>query len=138
MLTGTAFTIHQVKDLKKSREFYEDILGLKPSESLGEHWQEYDLDDGSTFVLVKELDHTPEYYKKNSPVAAIAFEVDDMDKAIEKLKAQNIRFLDEPMSFPTCKLTVLSDPDGNIISLHQLDPARKAKYDEAKKEKLAV
>ncbi len=56
-ITEIAFVGYPVSDIKKSRAFYEDVLGLKVGEldhemegMPGKYWIEYDI-GGSTFAI---------------------------------------------------------------------------------------
>jgi predicted enzyme related to lactoylglutathione lyase len=118
MIKGIAFSAYPVSDMAQSRQFYEETLGLPPSQSLGEFWQEYTMGD-STFALVVMSDQAPECYQ-NTRGTTIAFEVDNLDTILEGLKQKGIPLVYGPASFPTCKMAVMTDPDNNLVTLHQL------------------
>jgi predicted enzyme related to lactoylglutathione lyase len=117
MIKAIAFTAYSVSDLKRARQFYEGILGLTPSESTSDFWQEYDLENG-TFGIGAAPDSAPDYYKNRG--SSLAFEVEDLDAALEKVKQHNVTILQEPMNYPACRMFVISDPDNNVIFMHQL------------------
>ncbi len=51
MIKDIAFTVYAVTDMKKSKAFYEGILGLVPGQEFNsDTWTEYDLGAG-TFAL---------------------------------------------------------------------------------------
>jgi len=53
---------------------------------------------------------------------SIAFEVEDLDKLVEKLKAEGVKFKLDPFASPVCKMAVMIDSEGNALTLHQLHP----------------
>jgi catechol 2,3-dioxygenase-like lactoylglutathione lyase family enzyme len=115
MIKDIAFTIYAVTDMKKAKEFYEGILGLVPGKEFNsDQWTEYDLGSG-TFAL----GCAPDQWKPSEDGAVVAFEVDDFDAAIQKLKDNNVEFKLEPQHFPTCSMAVVRDPDRNMITIHK-------------------
>ncbi|MEO6740627.1 MAG: VOC family protein, partial [Chthoniobacteraceae bacterium] len=78
-----AFTCYPVTDMVRARDFYEKILGLKPTmvhESEGNAWTEYEI-GGGAFSIGKAPGWNP-----TAEGASVAFEVDDFDAAITRLK----------------------------------------------------
>jgi predicted enzyme related to lactoylglutathione lyase len=113
-----AFTGYPVTDMGRARAFYEGILKLEPTriiENSNGHWIEYDLGP-STFAL---SNMSKEEWKPSSDGPAAAFEVDDFDTAVGALRASNVRFVIEPFESPVCRMTIVSDPDGNSIAIHK-------------------
>lgn len=112
-----AFSIYAVTDIKKSRAFYEGALELVPSPEFpvkdDSAWIEYGIGSGTLAIGC-----SPEW-KPSTDGACVALEVDDFDKAIEKLKAADVPFFMEPQSFPTCNMAVINDPDKNKIVIHK-------------------
>jgi predicted enzyme related to lactoylglutathione lyase len=119
MIAEIAFTGTPVTDIKRAREFYEGALGLKPTmESAGGVWVEYDL-KGGTFAIGCYGD----VWKPSRDGTSIAFEVDDLDAEVSRLKAKGVKFAMEVMDTPVCRFGIVLDPDGNQILIHK----RKAK-----------
>jgi predicted enzyme related to lactoylglutathione lyase len=109
---GFDFVRYQVKDLAKTRAFYESLLDLKPGQVDSEHFVEYDLADGNTFAL----GHHP-----TAPFVAmggIMFAVDDAGAAAEQAKALGGR-VEAQFGGDTCMTQWCTDPDGNAFGLHQ-------------------
>lgn len=112
-----AFTGYPVTDLARARKFYEGLLGLKPSKTFGEGdkmWVEYDVGPNTIAIT-----NTSPEWKPSSDGPAIAFEVADLDAAVATLKAAAVKFVFEPMDCPSCRLAIVSDPDGNTLAIHQ-------------------
>ena len=67
-----------------------------------------------TFALTNINPQTP-----NDLGTSIAFEVDDIDAAIRKLKESGVRFLFDKSETPVCWIAIVYDPDGNKVVIHQ-------------------
>jgi len=118
MFKKVAFTLYPVIDMERARNFYEKTLQLPLGKSsVGGTWIEYDLPAGGCFVITNLLkDVTP----SSSAGGSIAFEVEDLDKLVEHLKAEGVKFKLEPFASPVCRMAVIFDSEGNSITLHQL------------------
>ncbi len=114
-LKKVAFSVYPIKDMAKSRAFYEGVLGLAPGEDFNGGWQEYDL-GGTTFAVSTMIS---EYVKPGSQ-SAVSFEVDDVKKYVEQLKAKGLTLENDTMETPVCWMAFVKDPDGNSIGLHQV------------------
>jgi catechol 2,3-dioxygenase-like lactoylglutathione lyase family enzyme len=120
VISGLAYSSHQVSDLDRARAFYQGLLGLKSQGSYAGTWEEYDV-NGETFAVWKASEITPDYFRKLKVTGAIAFEVDDIERLCKKLKKAGVTFLQEPVNNGDhCITAYLKDPDGNIVTLHQL------------------
>ncbi|HEY5893883.1 MAG TPA: VOC family protein [Chthoniobacterales bacterium] len=112
-----AFTVYAVTDLKRSRLFYENVLGLTASSEFGDEasgWVEYEIGPHTL-----ALGAGSPKFKPSPNGGAVAFEVEDFDVAIEKLKASGVSFSIEPTETPVCHIAVIADPDGNSIIIHK-------------------
>jgi len=117
--TAIAFTGYPVTDIPRARAFYEGVLGLKPSniwEHNGRSWIEYELQGAALAVT----NMAAEMWKPSPDGPAVALEVADFDAAVAALKKAGVPFPVEPGGSPTCRLAVISDPDGNAIAIHCL------------------
>jgi predicted enzyme related to lactoylglutathione lyase len=112
-----AFTGYPVTDIKKSRQFYEDILMLKPTMVFGDEksaWVEYDIGPGTLAIS----NMAPDW--KASPGGGCAgLEVDDFEAAVKHLRAKGVKFLNGPFDSPVCHMLIISDPDGNSLTIHK-------------------
>lgn len=114
------FTGYPVTDMKRAKQFYEGVLGLKKSRGFGQHqgdeqWVEYDIGAGCLAIITGAGDKWP----PSKAGAAVALEVDDFQKAVEELRAANAKFIFEPQETPMCWTAVVTDPDGNWLALHK-------------------
>ncbi len=114
-----AFTGYSVTDMKRSKAFYEGVLGLKMSRGFGDdkdgnRWAEYDIGGGCLALISGGGDEWPP-----SPTGtAAAFEVDDFEAYVKKLRETGTKFIWEPKECPTCWMAVVADPDGNRVVIH--------------------
>ncbi len=107
-----------VTDLKRARAFYEDVLNLKVSEEMmGGKWIEYAVGD-DTLAIAKVSDT----WTPSDQGTGAAFEVENFDDAIKRLKDRHVRFAAEPFETPCCHMAVVQDPDGNKLIIHKLKP----------------
>jgi predicted enzyme related to lactoylglutathione lyase len=107
-----------VTDVKRAREFYEGVLGLKVSEEMmGGRWIEYTVGDDTLAIA-----NVGEQWAPSDQGTGAALEVEDFDDAIKRLKDRHVRFAAEPFETPCCHMAVVQDPDGNKLIIHKLKP----------------
>jgi predicted enzyme related to lactoylglutathione lyase len=115
MIKEIAFTGSSVTDMKRARTFYEDMLGLKLREEMaGGKWIEYEV--GSATFAITNIDPT---WTPSSQGTAVAFEVDDLDATIAKLKKSGVEFFLEKSETPVCWTAIIYDPDRNKVVIHK-------------------
>ena len=113
-----AFTGYPVTDMQRARAFYEGVLKLEATrmfENGDRHWIEYDLGP-STFAI---SNMSSDDWKPSSDGPAIAFEVEDFDSSVARLRANNVKFTLDPFETPVCRMAIITDPDGNSICIHK-------------------
>jgi predicted enzyme related to lactoylglutathione lyase len=114
MITDISFVGAPVTDIKRSRPFYEDVLGLKTtSESAAGNWIEYDI-GAATFAIGNYPD-----WKPSGDGTLVAFEVDDLDAEMARLKSRGVKIAMDVMDGPVCRCAMILDPDGNKIMIHK-------------------
>lgn len=109
-----------VKDLKKARRFYEDVLGLEPVAEEGEE----------LVVLKSGNSHLNVYrsqYAGTNKATAVTWMVGDVEDAVKELKAKGVVFEHYDMPGLTrdgdvhvggdMKVAWFKDPDGNILNI---------------------
>jgi predicted enzyme related to lactoylglutathione lyase len=107
-----------VTDMKRAREFYEAVLGLKASEEMmGGKWIEYAIGD-DTLAIANVGNH----WTPSDQGTGAALEVENFDEAIKRLKDRHIHFVAERFETPCCHMAVVQDPDGNKLMIHKLKP----------------
>src|SRR5471030_2985006 len=96
-----AFTAYAVTDLAKSRKFYEEVLGLKPTLlKEGVPWVEYAVGNGTLGIGVSEK------WKPSRDGASVALEVADFNEAIAHIKSHDVTFEMGPVELPSCHMAV--------------------------------
>lgn len=114
MIKEVAFVAIAVTDAERARKFYQDVLELKPSQTaLGGAWVEYEL--GATTIGVG---CHPDW-KPSRDGTSVAFEVDDIDATISRLKEHAVTFEMEKIETPVCWMAQFRDPDGNKLLVHK-------------------
>lgn len=119
MFKKIAFTMYPVLDINRARNFYEKTLGLTMSKmSAGGSWIEYDLPDGGCFAITTLVE---EVKPSSNSGGTVAFEVEDLDSLVSKLKSNDVKFKLDIFPSPVCRMAVILDSEGNAITLHQLN-----------------
>lgn len=117
MLQKVAFTLYPVQDAARARGFYEQVLGLTRGSASGNGvWTEYDLPGGGCLALFQTTDIAP----SSSAGGSVAFEVDDLDALIARLRGLGVVFKAPMVHSPVCRMSVILDSEGNAIILHEL------------------
>ena len=119
MIQEVAFFCYPVTDMARSRNFYEGVLGLKPTvtqEKPGMSWTEYDIGT-TTLSIGMAPGWTPSTEGGN-----VALEVNDFEQAVTNLKAKKVPFTMEPTETPVCHMAIISDPDGSRLLIHKRKP----------------
>lgn len=111
-----AFTMYPVTDMARAVAFYRDDLGLAPGELATDYWVEFAA-DGGTFGIGNF-----EQVGTAGTAQSLALEVADVAALRAKLGAKGIA-VSEPHDLAHCWISVVRDPDGNQIWLHQRKPA---------------
>lgn len=104
--------MYPVTDMQRSIAFYRDVLRFEKSGLENDFWVEFDV-AGVTFGLGS-------FPQVGTPGSAqsLAVEVADMDAARADLARSGVETT-EPFETPICYISVLRDPDGNQVILHQ-------------------
>jgi catechol 2,3-dioxygenase-like lactoylglutathione lyase family enzyme len=123
LATARVEAVVPVRDLRVSRAFYEERLGLRPSH---ERWHDVDVAyqcGGGTRLLLYEH---PGSWTQARTVAHFA--VDDVEATVRALRSRGVEFqewdlprlktVDGVATVDGRKLAWLSDPDLNVIGLH--------------------
>lgn len=121
MIKHIAFTMYSVKDVARSREFYEQDLGLELGADYEGKWVEYYPGGTGCFAITSMV---PQVKPSADHGGSIAFEVHDVDATLKGLRGRGVRVLVEPFDTPVCRMAYVADPDGNSVGLHQKKPNR--------------
>ena len=117
-INAIGFVAIPVTDIPRARKFYEEVLGLKvPDEMMGGKWIEYGVGEDTLAIA-----NVSETWRPSDQGTGAAFEVEDFDDAIKRLKDRQVHFAAEPFETPCCHMAVVQDPDGNKLIIHKLKP----------------
>ena len=114
-----------VSDYPKSRAFYVDKLGFEVvRENYRPARRDYKLDLrlGDAELEIFGIPQSPERpsYPEARGLRHLAFQVDDVDSAVEWLKARGIECEDVRLDeFTVKRMTFFKDPDGLPLEIHE-------------------
>lgn len=109
--TSIAFVMYPVADVAAAVNFYQNVLGLTKSGLEADYWVEFDV-GGTTFGV-----GSFEQVGKPGTAQSLALEV-DLDAFRRRLHEHGVE-VSEPHDLQNCRISVVRDPDGNQIWLHE-------------------
>lgn len=117
-----AFAVYSVTDLKKSREFYESVLGFVPEsvwvdEEKQTGFIEYGFGPNNEFTLAIGTERPG--FPTGKGGATVAIEVEDFNASVDALKKAEAVFTLEALETGVCHMAVVTDPDENQIMIHK-------------------
>ena len=116
-VTGMDISAFMCKDGARAIEWYRDVLGFEPVLVYPDNrGAEYELPDGTTFGLYGGGGAMP-----FQPSNGVLFAVDDLDRAVEAVKAHGVEILMQNET-PNCRMAMFSDSEGNGVFLHERKP----------------
>src|SRR4029079_195680 len=122
-INSIGFVATPVTDIQRARSFYENVLGLTVSEQMMDgQWVEYAVGEQTLAIA-----NVGEQWRPSDEGTCAAFEVEDFEKAIQRLKENEAPFAAEPFETPCCYMAVVQDPDGNKLIIHKLKPENEKK-----------
>lgn len=107
-----AFTMYPVTDMPRAVAFYRDGLGLASGDLASDFWHEFAVGEATFGIGNFEQVGTP------GTAQSLAIEVDDAAAFRAELATRGIEAT-EPHELGNCFISVVKDPDGNQIWLHQ-------------------
>jgi predicted enzyme related to lactoylglutathione lyase len=106
---------YMCKDAPRAIAFYREVLGLEPTMIYpDDRGAEFELPDGTTFGLWGGGGKVMPFQPSNG----ILFAVDDLDGAIDTIRARGIT-VDFENDTPNCRMAMFSDSEGNKVTFHQ-------------------
>ena len=116
-----AYTSIEVRDLERSIKFYTEKLGMKLmrrskiAETNGEIAELRSPDGHQLLELNWYAEHNR--YRSGDELDHLASDVEDVEKALAQLKAENVEVAMEPIDEGEGRLAFVKDPDGIWIEL---------------------
>lgn len=121
-ISEIAFVAYPVSDINRARDFYENLLGLPPGEfnhelegMPGKYWIEYEVGN-VTFAISNAWEPSGQ----SGP--SVAFEVEDLEQTVSDLRRAGVTFIEDHIESPVCSFALITDPDGNGITIHKRKP----------------
>jgi catechol 2,3-dioxygenase-like lactoylglutathione lyase family enzyme len=115
MITGTDFIALPTQDAERARAFYRDTLGLEESKQWGS-MPAFEFETGNLTIAVMQSDAFGQEFAPHS--APVAFQVDDVPAAKERLESEGVEFLGGIIDSGFCHQALFKDPDGNTLDIH--------------------
>jgi len=106
-------------DLRRSRDFYRDVMGLKLKTDKSPHWVDFDLGNGSTLVLHP----SSELLAVRPGSLQLGFTVDNVDTFVADCASLSVPVFQDPYEETFGRIAIIGDPDGYPIQI--TSPSRK-------------
>jgi predicted enzyme related to lactoylglutathione lyase len=104
-----------VKDYPAAKQFYSEVLGLENSVDYGKT-PGGEFEGGNlTLQVMDAASIGREFEPRSHP---LALHVDDVEATRAELEGKGIGFLGETIDSGVCHMAIFSDPDGNVLMLH--------------------
>lgn len=110
-----------VEDFDISFGFYSIKLGL-PVNSRDSHFADFKLEGTSLAIFGKDeaTSMFPKEYMQSGGGCVIAYQVDDLDRAVKELNSSGIKIFEGPKQTTWGqKVAYFNDPDGNILEVSE-------------------
>jgi predicted enzyme related to lactoylglutathione lyase len=112
-VNGIAFVMYPVTDMARAVAFYSDVLGLAKTGIETDFWVEFEVGD-ATFGIGNF-----EQVGKPGTAQSLSLEVSDMAQTRAELGKRGLDTM-EPFATANCHISMVADPDGNTVWLHEL------------------
>lgn len=110
-ITGVDMYGIPTKDADRAKEFYVNVLGLKPDAKA-----DYEVWAGNLCLGIWEPERMGRPFEPNNN--GPAFHVDDVEATRKTLEEKGVVFKGETIDTGVCHMALFSDPDGNELMLH--------------------
>jgi catechol 2,3-dioxygenase-like lactoylglutathione lyase family enzyme len=111
--------IYKVTELDRAVAFYRDVLGLKLKFRDGDHWAAFDV--GGTTLALEPASHGAAAPGLRASLKLAA----DLPKFVQRVRSLGVSVTD-PRIGPHEQTALLTDPDGNEITLYVTLPVPSA------------
>ena len=113
-IKNIAFVGIPVTDMKRAREFYENVLGLTVSDDMMRgQWIEYAVGDDTLAIA-----NVGEQWTPSNEGTSAALEVENLEEAIAEFEQRKIAY--DKVDSPVCRMAIIEDPDGNKLIIHKV------------------
>lgn len=108
-------------DLKRSRDFYRDVIGLRLIADHSPHWCEFELCGGASLGLHPRS----ELLAVRPGSLQLGFSVDNVDRFVADAATLGVPIFQDPYDESFGRVAVISDPDGYPIQVATMRRAKK-------------
>jgi catechol 2,3-dioxygenase-like lactoylglutathione lyase family enzyme len=108
------------EDVAATAHFYRDVLGLPPLPHHPPHGERPHFDLGGTYLTILRGKPVPAQDAEPPHFPLVAFAVDDLDSAVERLRAHGVELPWGIKEGIDSRWIAFHDPAGNLIELVQL------------------
>jgi predicted enzyme related to lactoylglutathione lyase len=115
IITGTDFVYLPTRDFERAVEFYGTTLGLHCSPRYGKR-PGAEFETGNLTLQVMDAEAVGREFEPSSH--PIALHVEDVEAIRAELEAQGVGFVADTIDSGVCHMAIFSDPDGNLLMLH--------------------
>lgn len=122
MIQGVDNIFYFVSDMKRSIEFYRDVLGLRLLKE-GEQWSTFEVGGlvlGLHSTQGKPLLQNVVGERGIIAGAQVTLRVDDVHQAYEAFRAKGVQFVSNIIEQPWADLAKFVDPDGNRLIIRKV------------------
>ena len=104
--------MYPVSDMQRAARFYQEDLGLKKEGLASDYWIEFDIGGGTFGIGNFEQVGAP------GTAQALCLEIEGLDDFRSRLAQRGIESTD-PHDLQACRISMVRDPDGNQVWLHE-------------------
>ena len=113
-VSGVDFAVVFVDDYEAAVGFYRDVLGLEHLDYGKIPGGEFET--GNLTLQVMDAEAIGREFEPSTH--PIALHVEDVEATRAELEAQGVRFVADTIDSGVCHMAIFSDPDGNVLMLH--------------------
>ena len=115
-IRGVDFVMYCTKHMRRTRDFYQKLFGLKKGPEWNDFWSEFRTAPVTLCLNGPVSKRHPEWNWQGA--ACLAFAVDDVPAAVAACRKRGVQVLIGPIETRVCWMAWIADPDGNRICLH--------------------
>jgi catechol 2,3-dioxygenase-like lactoylglutathione lyase family enzyme len=106
------FVTIPTRDVKRSVEFYRDVLGIPESE-----YQGAEIETPNVTLAFWNPEEDGLEFQANQ--AGFGLRVENVAESRKELEAKGVEFLGDTVDTGVCRMGFFKDPDGNAVILHR-------------------
>jgi lactoylglutathione lyase len=103
-------------DLKRSRDFYRDVIGLRLIQDLPKRPVRFALNDGAVLSLHRKSD----VLAVRPGSLQLGFTVEDVDRFVADSVGRGVPVFQDPYDEPFGRIAIIGDPDGYPLQVATL------------------